>query len=44
MPPPVSPDPRFELFYESDYLMPHRAAAWALLEERLRTQQASAAS
>ena len=26
----------FELFYEDDYLMPHRAAAWALLEERLR--------
>jgi len=28
--------PSFELFYESDYLMPQRAAAWALLEERLR--------
>jgi CDGSH-type Zn-finger protein/truncated hemoglobin YjbI len=28
--------PSFELFYETDYLMPHRAAAWALLEERLR--------
>jgi CDGSH-type Zn-finger protein/truncated hemoglobin YjbI len=28
--------PSFELFYESDYLMPHREAAWALLEERLR--------
>jgi len=28
--------PSFELFYESDYLIPHRAAAWALLEERLR--------
>jgi len=27
--------PSFELFYESDYLMPHRAAAWALLAERL---------
>jgi len=25
----------FELFYESDYLMPHREAAWALLAERL---------
>src|SRR5215470_6828559 len=25
----------FELFYESDYLMPHREAAWALLTERL---------
>jgi CDGSH-type Zn-finger protein/truncated hemoglobin YjbI/uncharacterized protein YukE len=40
---PVGPDfpgrnagPSFELFYEDDYLMPHRAAAWALLEERLR--------
>jgi hypothetical protein len=37
---PEHPDrtagPSFELFYESDYLMPHRAAAWALLEERLR--------
>jgi hypothetical protein len=28
--------PSFELFYETDYLMPHRGAAWALLEERLR--------
>jgi hypothetical protein len=28
--------PSFELFYENDYLMPHREAAWALLEERLR--------
>jgi CDGSH-type Zn-finger protein/truncated hemoglobin YjbI len=27
--------PSFELFYESDYLMPHRQAAWALLTERL---------
>src|SRR5262249_37449070 len=26
----------FELFYENDYLLPHREAAWALLEERLR--------
>jgi CDGSH-type Zn-finger protein/truncated hemoglobin YjbI len=26
----------FELFYEGDYLMPHREAAWILLEERLR--------
>jgi Ferritin-like len=40
---PVGPDhaglnagPSFELFYESDYLLPHREAAWALLEERLR--------
>jgi CDGSH-type Zn-finger protein/truncated hemoglobin YjbI len=27
--------PSFELFYESDYLMPHREAAWALVAERL---------
>jgi len=27
--------PSFELFYESDYLMPHREAAWALLTERM---------
>jgi hypothetical protein len=34
--PGMTAGPSFELFYESDYLMPHRAAAWALLEERLR--------
>jgi CDGSH-type Zn-finger protein/truncated hemoglobin YjbI len=40
---PVGPEhpgfnagPSFELFYEDDYLMPHRDAAWALLEERVR--------
>ena len=40
---PVGPEhggenagPSFELFYESDYLMPHLAAAWTMLEERLR--------
>jgi hypothetical protein len=27
--------PSFELFYESDYLLPHREAAWALLAERI---------
>ena len=27
--------PSFELFYETDYLVPHRHAAWALLAERL---------
>jgi len=26
----------FELYYTSDYLLPHRRAAWILLEERLR--------
>ena len=42
---PAGPDhpgrtagPSFELFYENDYLMPHRDAAWALIEERLRAQ------
>jgi hypothetical protein len=28
--------PSFELFYEVDYLLPHREAAWTLMEERLR--------
>src|SRR5215813_3091868 len=28
--------PTFELFYECDYLLPHRRAAWALLRERLQ--------
>jgi CDGSH-type Zn-finger protein len=39
---PVGPEhpgrtagPSFELFYPSDYLLPHRDAAWALLAERL---------
>jgi hypothetical protein len=46
---PVGPDqpgstagPSFELFYESDYLLPHRDAAWALIEERLREATAFA--
>jgi hypothetical protein len=34
--PELTAGPSFELFYENDYLMPHREAAWALLEERLR--------
>jgi CDGSH-type Zn-finger protein/truncated hemoglobin YjbI len=34
--PGLNAGPSFELFYENDYLMPHRDAAWALLEERLR--------
>ena len=29
--------PSFELFYGSDYLLPHREAAWMLLTERLDT-------
>ncbi|HYI21864.1 MAG TPA: ferritin-like protein [Candidatus Limnocylindrales bacterium] len=39
---PVGPDhpghtvgPSFELFYATDYLLPHRAAAWTLMVERL---------
>jgi ferritin-like protein len=41
---PVGPDypgatagPTFELFYETDFLLPHRRAAWLVMEERLRT-------
>jgi CDGSH-type Zn-finger protein/truncated hemoglobin YjbI len=34
--PGMTAGPSFELFYENDYLMPHRDAAWALLEERVR--------
>jgi CDGSH-type Zn-finger protein/truncated hemoglobin YjbI len=34
--------PSFELFYESDTLLPHRDAAWALLEERIREAAAFA--
>jgi hypothetical protein len=40
---PVGPDhpgatagPSFELFYDVDYLLPHRDAAWIVMEERLR--------
>ena len=28
--------PSFELFYESDYVLPHREAAWVVLVERIR--------
>jgi hypothetical protein len=28
--------PAFELFYDVDYLLPHRKAAWTIMEERLR--------
>ncbi|HET9613767.1 MAG TPA: ferritin-like protein [Candidatus Limnocylindrales bacterium] len=34
--------PGFELFYQVDYLLPHRAAAWVLMEERLRDAAAFA--
>jgi hypothetical protein len=44
---PVGPEhpgrtagPSFELFYEDDYLLPHRESAWALLEERVRDASA----
>jgi hypothetical protein len=40
---PMGPDhpdrtagPALELFYETDYLLPDRAAAWTIMEERLR--------
>jgi hypothetical protein len=46
---PVGPDlpgttagPGFELFYQVDYLLPHQAAAWILMEERLRDAAAFA--
>ena len=34
--PGVTAGPGFELFYQVDYLLPHRDAAWILMEERLR--------
>jgi hypothetical protein len=40
--PDVTAGPGFELFYEVDYLLPHRAAAWVLMEERLRDAAAFA--
>jgi hypothetical protein len=40
---PLGPDhpsrtagPALELFYDVDYLLPHRQAAWTIMEERLR--------
>src|SRR6201997_5206050 len=32
--------PSFELFYESDYVLPHREAAWILLAERIKVAAA----
>ena len=29
--------PTFDLFYGADYLLPHREAAWTVMEERMRT-------
>jgi hypothetical protein len=34
--PSATAGPTFELFYSTDYLLPHRNAAWAVLEERMR--------
>jgi hypothetical protein len=33
--PGMTAGPSFELFYETDYLLPHQDAAWALLTERI---------
>jgi hypothetical protein len=44
---PASPDvttgATFELFYQPDYLLPHRRAAWLLMSERLADAAALAA-
>ncbi|HET8784098.1 MAG TPA: ferritin-like protein [Candidatus Limnocylindrales bacterium] len=40
--PGVYAGPGFELFYQVDYLLPHKAAAWVLMEERLREAAAFA--
>jgi hypothetical protein len=40
--PGVTAGPGFELFYSVDYLLPHREAAWVLMEERLRDAAAFA--
>ena len=40
--PGVVAGPGFELFYQVDYLLPHREAAWVLMEERLRDAAAFA--
>jgi hypothetical protein len=34
--PGATAGPTFELFYAVDYLLPHRDAAWVVLEERMR--------
>jgi hypothetical protein len=38
--PDMTAGPSFELFYESDYVLPHQHAAWLLMEERLREAEA----
>jgi hypothetical protein len=40
--PGMNAGPGFELFYQVDYLLPHREAAWVLMEERLRDAAAFA--
>ena len=40
--PGATAGPGFELFYQVDYLLPHREAAWVLMEERLREAAAFA--
>ena len=40
--PGATAGPNFELFYQVDYLLPHKAAAWVLMEERLRDAAAFA--
>jgi hypothetical protein len=40
--PGITAGPGFELFYQVDYLLPHREAAWILMEERLRDAAAFA--
>ena len=40
--PGVTAGPGFELFYQVDYLLPHKEAAWILMEERLRDAAAFA--
>jgi hypothetical protein len=40
--PGMTAGPGFELFYQVDYLLPHRKAAWILMEERLRDAAAFA--
>ncbi len=40
--PGATAGPGFELFYSVDYLLPHREAAWILMEERLRDAAAFA--
>ena len=40
--PGTTAGPSFELFYQVDYLLPHREAAWIVMEERLREAAAFA--